>query len=474
MFAQDLQARMDLVKAGLDQVRAALHGRTSGGVAGLRHCLLRLDELAKVQADHDEIPGLRRALIAELEGIEAADAAAAAAVRGQFGPVAEAIGALVGRRGELLLVDRLDARILELADRLGAAAEAALAAGRLVEVERCIGGLLSAGPVRAHCRELAERLGAQAHERRQRAEDLVEQARQHLEARDLTAAEQCCEQARQLWVDGSVVRKVEDGLQSLRQQEAALRRAEARVKGGDVAGAQAELGDLPPTPPLLRTRIFDMKQSLARAQGLDGSFLLRVDEGGEYVVLRGDTVTIGNLRDGRADLPVLAAIAGRHARLQRTMSFHGGMEDAIVAEGGELRVSGQRVDRHRLRDGDRVHVGSALQVVYDVPSKRSLTAGLRLVGGFQVAGTDRVLLFKDRGRDGRILLGPGKDVHVQVHGATGEVELFANKAGQMRVRCEGGGEIDGRPFRGEHPVVAGATVRAAGISFVALPWARPG
>ena len=184
-------------------------------------------------------------------------------------------------------------------------------------------------------------------------------------------------------------------------------------------------------------------------------------------------MTIGNLRDGRADLPILAAIAGRHARIQRSMSFHGGMQDSIVAEGGELRVGGQRVGNHGLRAGERVLLGSALQIAYDQPSKRSLTSSLQLLGGFQVAGTDRVLLFKDRGRDGRILIGAGTDVHVRVPGAKGEVEIFANKAGQMRVRSEGGGEIDGRPFRDEHPIDAGATVKAAGVTFVMMPWVRP-
>lgn len=475
LFAQGLRGRMDLVGRGLDEVRAALHGRTSGGVAGLRHCLLRVDELAKVQQDHDDMPALRTAITAELDGLERAEQARAALAANRLADAATAVGALVQLRPQLLSGDRLDARILELADRLGVAADRALAAGRLQQVQDCVPGLAAAAVVQADLGARAEQLRAAAHERRERAGALAAEAGRLLGERDLTGAEQRCESARQLWVDGAPVHHVEAELQSLRQQQAVLDRAEALAEGGDFDGAHQQLGDLPPTPALLRTRIFDMKQSLARAQGLDGPFLLRVDEGGEYVALRGESLTIGNLRDGTADLPVLAAIAGRHARLQRSMSFHGGMQDVLEACGGELRTAdGRPVERHRLRPGDRVQLGAALQLRYQLPSKRSLTAMLQLLGAFQVAGTDRVLVFKDRGRDGRILLGPGDDVHVRVPGATGEVEIFAHKTGPMRVRCDAGGDIDGQPFRGEHPVAAGATVRAAGICFVLLPWSAKG
>ena len=183
-------------------------------------------------------------------------------------------------------------------------------------------------------------------------------------------------------------------------------------------------------------------------------------------------MSIGNVRQARADLPVLANLAGRHASVRRSMSFHGGMQDTIVADEGEVRVGGALVAQQVLKPGDRVQLGPALSFVYQRPTPRSLTVGLMLQSGFQVGGTDRVLLMKDRGRDGRILLGPGKDVHVRVAKATGEVEVFTTASGQIRVASASGGTIDGVPFRGEHPVDAGQVVVAAGISFLLLPW-RP-
>lgn len=217
-----------------------------------------------------------------------------------------------------------------------------------------------------------------------------------------------------------------------------------------------------------------MKRSIARAQGLDGAFVLRVDEGGEYLVLRGDSITIGNLRDGSADLPILCALASRHARIERRMSFHGGMQDTIVAENGEVLVNGAPTQKQALRSGDRVRLGASLQLGYSVPCSRSLTAMLQLFGGFHVAGTDRALLLKDRGRDGRVCIGAGKDVHVRVDSASSEVELFVSKTGQLRVRCAAGGEVDGVRFEDERPVDAGSMVRAGGVSFVLAPWSSRG
>jgi len=83
-----------------------------------------------------------------------------------------------------------------------------------------------------------------------------------------------------------------------------------------------------------------------------------------------------------------------------------------------------------------------------------------------------VFLLKDRGRDGRILIGAGDDVHVRVPKLDGEIAVFANKSGQIRVRFPGGGTLDGRPFSTEEPISAGAVVECGGVSFVLIPWTK--
>ena len=63
-------------------------------------------------------------------------------------------------------------------------------------------------------------------------------------------------------------------------------------------------------------------------------------------------------------------------------------------------------------------------------------------------------------------------MHVRVDRAKHEVEVFAGPDGQVRVRYDGNGTIDGRPFSGEEPVPAGVEVKCDDISFVLQPWLK--
>ncbi len=466
----DVRARMAVVDRGIDEVRVALHGRLAAGVEGVRHCLRRLEELAKVQTDHDELPRMIEAVTAEIRALALCEDAAKAIDREALDEVAANVSELLASCERLIARHRLDARLADLGDRLLAAAGTAMEGGRLFGVDRCADLIERLGAFLEGAAARASSLRAAATERRVRAEEQVAVARDAMERRDLVAAERAAADALALWCDGPSVRQIAGQLMDVRRQTDAIGRVEALAKERDFLGANQRLAAMSPTHALLRTRVHDMKKDLARAQGLEGAFLLRVDEGGEHLVLRGETVSFGNVQKVRADVPILANLAGLHATIRRSMSFHGGMQDTVVAEEGEVRVLGKRVDRHVLQTGDRFQLGSALCMSFVRPSSRSLSASLTLLGGFHVAGTDRLLLMKDRGRDGRILLGPSPDAHVRVAGATGEVELFATNTGQMRVACAGGGTVDGLPFRGEQPIAAGQVVVACGVTLVLLPW----
>jgi hypothetical protein len=472
MLLKEVQARLDLVSKGLDEVRLSVHGNNSGSPEGIRHCILRLEQLKKLQADHEELPVLEAALAAELEGLGCHERAVSALASGDQRQAAEALAEVGALRPRLLSEDRLDARILDIADRICSWAEESARAGKLTAARECVDVLAALKPVQAELGSRLDTLASVLRVQQERGEELARKGRDLLAQRHLDDAEEHLSEARNVWVESPGARELQRSLSEVREQEQELQRVEALADEADYEGAQRELGKMPPTPPALRTRIFDMKKDLAKAQGLDNGFILRVDEGGEFLVLRGDSVSIGNVRDGKSDLPLLANIAGQHARIQRTMSFHGGMQDRVVAEKGTVVVGEHLVKDHRLRPGDRFRLGKNLTLTYGVPSSRSLSALLTLLGGFQVEGTDQILLMKDRGRDGRILIGGGSDVHVRVPNAEGEIEIFANQNGQVRVRFAGRGTMDGKPFSGEHPVTAGATVKCGPVSFVLLPRSR--
>lgn len=469
---RDVQQRMDLVHSGVQQVMRSVHGRDSGSRDGLVHCVRRIEELEKIQTDAEDLAALRDALTAEIDGLDAIEAGTRALSGDDAGAFEAACNELPDIRARLLKPDRLEARVLSLADRVFALVEDGYQAGRLAHAKSWLNAV-------ATCcgsdRGLTERLAGwrtRLEEKMTAAREKLDDARRAIAASDVETANQCLQEAQVVWSDGSETHQVERAMRGVRNHEVRIANAQALAGRRDFASAHRELDEIGPTPGALRTRIFDLKKSIAKAQGLEHAFLLRVDEGGEFVVARGDSLTIGNLRDGSSDLPILANLAGCHARIDRRMSFHGGMQDTIRAEKGEIFVDGRGVTEVRLVSGTRVRLGASVEFEYTVPSTRSLTSQIVLRGGFQVSGTEKILLMKDRGRDGRILIGAAKDAHVAVRGAESEVELFADRNGQVRVRCDARGTIDGRPFQGEHPVPAGVVVACGGVSFVLQPIGR--
>jgi len=467
-LVDDVQARMGLVQRGIDEVMALVHRRESATREGLQHGLGKLDQLEQIQVDHAELPRLRAALQAEIRGLELLERLRACRSDGPSEGGVATLRALIELRGELLSEDRLDARILGAFDEMCARAEEDLEAGRLGEVRGLCSVLAELPPSSAIPAGRLESLMQEVAAREARAVELARAARQRLVERDLSGAEAMAQQALETWRGCSDAQRLEAELSGIRRQEAELDKIGSLAHGDDIGTARRRMEKLPPTPAALRTRIFDMKRDLAQAQGLSAGFVLRVDEGGEFVVVRGDSVSLGNLRQNSADLAILANLAARHAVLQRSMSFHGGMQDVLVAQAGKLYVDGEEVTKVRLADGVCVGLGSSLRLRYTLPSSRSLSAQLQLLGGFQVEGTDRVLVLKDRGRDGRILIGSMPDAHVRVPYDV-EVELFSNRSGQICVKSSVDGEIGGRAFRGEHPVTAGEVVRCGELSFVLSP-----
>ncbi|HLQ36292.1 MAG TPA: hypothetical protein VK348_00725, partial [Planctomycetota bacterium] len=180
MLAKEVRARVDLVGRGLDQVRAALHGREAATADGVQHCLKRVEELGKVAVDHEEIPRLVAALQAELEGLELCDRAQTALEQRAWSEGAQSLDQLMRLRDRLLSGDRLDARALSLADQFLRAAEDSLSAGRLDDLSVCLGGVECVAVAKGDLARRAQSLRTVATEQRARADHLVEAAQRKL------------------------------------------------------------------------------------------------------------------------------------------------------------------------------------------------------------------------------------------------------------------------------------------------------
>ena len=156
--------------------------------------------------------------------------------------------------------------------------------------------------------------------------------------------------------------------------------------------------------------------------------LLFVDEVGTYWVSSKTELVLGHVRGGAADLPFLADVGPRHARLERVESFRGGVVWRVAPlEGESVVVAGEpvSVDGRALVDGDRVELGVNLSFRFRRPDPGSTSAVLELEHGVECRGARGVVLFGE-GASGRS--------HLRVGGLDEELELELGP-GRLELAC---------------------------------------
>jgi tetratricopeptide (TPR) repeat protein len=469
---RDIESRCRRVEDGVAQIQAAVAARAGMPSAeALQSLLDRAQELRALQADAPTVTDLIAALERELQSClrcqrirDAAQRLDVAVLLAQLREESESAGAFL--RAERVARDR------DLAAEIVAeAAERLLAGGQLQEAEAVsaqVLGLLSEDATRLRGR--VEGLIALAGERKGRSQDLARTGLAALARGDVRAAQEAALEATALHPRADDVLRLREALAKVRQSTEQVAKVERMLDDKDLDGAHRQIRNLGPTPEPLKSRVFELRRRLDQLEGLHGDFVLRVEEAGEYLVLRGSRVVLGNARHGQCDLPILANLQPRHAEIRRKVSFHGGHSDVLAALTDRVvSVDGAPVREHALKHGHRIRLGDVLELTYLVPCSRSRSILLRLGRGFQVDGVEKVILMTDRSKDGRVVLANRSDAHVRVGAPGVEVELYADSAGALRVLFQGDGEVDGRPFRGESPVPAGSLVRCGPIVFSAHP-----
>ncbi|MCB9918831.1 MAG: hypothetical protein H6832_10560 [Planctomycetes bacterium] len=238
----------------------------------------------------------------------------------------------------------------------------------------------------------------------------------------------------------------------------------------DPSGARELLASRGPTPRPLGSLVLELKDHVERQGDLENGCLLQVEEAGEFLVFTDDRLRIGNATGNKLpQIPVLARIRAHHATFVRTLSFHGGSVDRIEPVDGEPVTVNGATPGDRLQHGDRLVFGGVLPMIYLRPSPQSTSALLRIEKGFECRGTSRILWMKQGGRDGRVAIGRGREVHIRVPHKGPELYLQAPGRGRLCVHFEGDGEIDGVSFRGTRELHAGAQVRCGQVQFRVLP-----
>lgn len=165
---------------------------------------------------------------------------------------------------------------------------------------------------------------------------------------------------------------------------------------------------------------------------------MAVDDAGEFLVVVGTSVAIGHVRARDVDLPFLADVAARHARLDLVEEFHAGARWRIApVEDARVQVGGRDVGEsgHALAHGDEVRLARNLAFRFVAAERGSSAARLEL-GGSECLGAPRVLLLPP-GPGGRARFGSSAARTVALADLTQEIELVAD-ADAIRVRCPAG------------------------------------
>lgn len=170
------------------------------------------------------------------------------------------------------------------------------------------------------------------------------------------------------------------------------------------------------------------------------SFLLAVDDAGEFLVAVGDTLRIGHSRASDVDLPFLADVPSHAAILRLVEDFHAGARWCIAPEvGANLVVNTREIGTGgvALADGDEVRLARNLAFRFAAKERGSSAARLELAGGTECRGAPRVLLLPV-GEGGRARIGNSAARTIPVADLEHEIELAAENSSvgsSVTVRC---------------------------------------
>ena len=185
------------------------------------------------------------------------------------------------------------------------------------------------------------------------------------------------------------------------------------------------------------------------------SFMLWVDAVGGFWVCLADEVTLGQpVRNGWVDIPILADISSRHARIRR--DGEGYLIEAIR----EVRLEGRRIDKlASLGHGNRIVLGDRVRLVFRRPHALSATARLDFESHHRThPSADAVLLMADS-----CILGPSPHSHIVCADWPREVVLYRHDE-ELYCRTTGYWEVDGVRCKGRGRITRNSRVEGEGFS----------
>ncbi|MEO0532005.1 MAG: FHA domain-containing protein [Planctomycetota bacterium] len=166
--------------------------------------------------------------------------------------------------------------------------------------------------------------------------------------------------------------------------------------------------------------------------------LLWVDGVGGYLLTLAEEVSIGLPGSPGlpgADLPILADLSRRHARIARLCGRY------VLTPDGPTTVDGREIDGPTVvENGAEIGLGGAVVLRFTRPHALSASALLTILSGHRtIPAADAVLLMAES-----CVLGPKSHSHIRCPQWTNEAILFRG-AGGLLCRTEGDLLVDGKP-----------------------------
>lgn len=172
-------------------------------------------------------------------------------------------------------------------------------------------------------------------------------------------------------------------------------------------------------------------------------FLLWVDGVGGYLVCEADEVTLGQpVPHSQVDVPILADISRRHARIRRDG------ESYLIEPLRPVRLDGRAIEGvTSLVDGALIELGHGARLRFRRPHPLSATARLEFVSHHRTQPpVDAVILLAES-----CVLGPGADSHVSCPEWSGDVVLY-RQGDALFCRAPGRFQIDGVAVAARGPI----------------------
>ena len=188
-------------------------------------------------------------------------------------------------------------------------------------------------------------------------------------------------------------------------------------------------------------------------------FLLWVDAVGGYLVCLSSEVVIGQVGGAGVDIPILADLSRRHAKIRRDES-----EGYVLEPLHPVRVDAEEVvDPVALHDGDEIELGR-VRLRFRQPHPLSCTARLEFVSTHRTQPTaDAVLLMAES-----CVLGPSQQNHIVCRDFENDIVLF-RRDGELHCRSLTPIDVDGRRCDGASPLRADSHVAGDEFSLTLEP-----